>query len=372
MKNKKILFVISLVEQSLAFEWFFRELTKSGTHYQIVFLHPHEPALAKFCKTLNVPVKWIRYRNKFDAPLAFIRIWKLIFKEKITLLHAHLFDACLIALPVAKLAGIRHRIHTRHHASQHHLYNPHAVKYDRFINHQSTHIIAISEGIKKILIEKENVAAEKVTVVHHGFDLNYFENVNSERVNVLKKKYSLANSYPVIGVISRWTHWKGIQFIIPAFKIIIEKYPSAVLLLANAKGEYVNEIESMLKVLPTNSYRQIIFEEDTPALYHLMNVFVHVPIDDHSEAFGQVYVEALAAGIPSVFTLSGIANEFIRDHFNALTVPYQNSTAIAEAIIKILNEDQLKNDLTANGKKDVAQLFDCRMMVAKMNDIYER
>ena len=372
MKTQRILFVISLVDRSLAFEWFFRELKISGANFRVVFLHPHQPALAAFCKSLNIPTQWIRYRSKFDIPHTFFRLWWLMISNRINLLHAHLFDASFVAIIASRFAGVRKRIHTRHHASQHHQYNPHAVKYDRFINKQSTHIIAISEGIKKILVEKENVSPDNITIVHHGFDLNYFEKVTEARVLSLKIKYSLQNSYPIIGVISRWTHWKGIQFIIPAFKSLLQEYPSAVLLLANAMGEYEREIETLLQEIPNNSYRKISFEADTPALYHLMNVFVHVPIDDHSEAFGQVYVEALAAGIPSVFTLSGIANEFIEDRKNALAVSYQNTAAIKNAMAEILSNHQLRNNLIPNGKKDVAKLFDIHLMVDKTKKIYER
>ncbi len=44
---------------------------------------------------------------------------------------------------------------------------------------------------------------------------------------------------------------------------------------------------------------------------------MHVTIGKHYEAFGQIYVEALAAGIPSVFTLTGIAPEIIEHEHNA-------------------------------------------------------
>jgi len=372
VKIQRLLIVISLVDRSLAFEWFFRELSKTKIVFQVVFLHPHEPALAKFCKSLSIPVHYIHYQDKKNAPIAFFKIFWLMIINRINIVHAHLFDASLIAIAASRLAGIQKRINTRHHASQHHIYNPHAVKFDRFINQHSTHIIAISEGIKQILIEKEGVATNKITVVHHGFDLNYFEQISMERLNTLKEKYLLGAAQPIIGVIARWTHWKGIQFIIPAFKELLQHHPSAILLLANATGEYVAEIETLLTQIPNERYRKISFEADTPALYHLMNVFVHVPIDDHSEAFGQVYVEALAAGIPCVFTLSGIANTFISDYRNALIVPYQNITTITQAINKILNDERLKNKLVETGKGDVANLFDIALMIQKTQRVYEQ
>ncbi len=371
MENRKILFVISLVESSLAFEWFFRELSKTEIQFEIVFLNAKEPGIAKYCRRLNIKVYCFKYSGKKDFPLCFIRLCWLLFSKRIKTVHAHLFDASLMAIMAAKIGGVPNRIHTRHHASQHHLYNQHAVKYDHLINKHSTHIVAISEGIKNILLENEKVPAQKITVVHHGFDLNYFEEVNVERINYLKKKYDLGNANPTVGVISRWTHWKGIQYIIPAFRKLRQEFPLAILLLANAKGEYEKEIEELLTSLPFDSYRKIVFEVDTPALYHLMDVFVHVPIDDHSEAFGQVYVEALAAGVPSVFTLSGIANEFVYNRANAIVVPYQNAAAITSAISEILSNSNLKQSLIANGKKDVAVHFDIIKMINKMKTIYE-
>lgn len=372
LKTKKLLFVISLVEQSLAFEWFFRELVQTKTEFEVAFLHPQQPALARYCESLNIPVHFIRYKNKSGIPAALIKLWWLMVSRRIHIVHAHLFDASLIALAAAWVARIRQRIHTRHHASQHHMYNPHAIKYDRFINQLSTHIVAISENIKNILVVKEHVPPAKITVVQHGFDLKYFENVGAERVLALSKKYAMEGSNSVIGVVSRFTHWKGIQYIIPAFAALLEQFPTAVLLLANAKGDYEKEIEMLLNSLPKESYRKIIFEPDTPALYHLMNVFVHVPVDEHSEAFGQVYVEALAAGIPSVFTLSGIASEFVHDRKQALIVPYHQSGAITHAIIEILSNLQLNQDLVMSGKKEVAKFFDIQQMVDKMKKIYEQ
>ena len=372
MKDKKIVFVISLVERSLAFEWFFSELIKTLPDIEIIFLNPVKPPLAIYCESVSIKTHWIGYDGKRNFFSSLIKVWKIIINKRIDIVHCHLFDASLIGIIAARLAGIKRRIHTRHHASQHHLYNPHAVKYDRLINRNSSHIVAISEGIKKILIEKENVEVQKISVVHHGFNLSYFENVNVDRINKLKEKYNLKNVFPVIGVISRWTHWKGIQYILPAFKKLREKYADAVLLLANAKGEYSNEIKNLLSDFTSSEFRAIEFENDIPALYHSMNVFVHTPIDDHSEAFGQVYVEALAAGVPSVFTLSGVANEFIRDHYNALVVPWRDADAIEKAIREILADETLAKKINENGKRSVTEHFDISAMVEKMKAVYER
>ena len=71
------------------------------------------------------------------------------------------------------------------------------------------------------------------------------------------------------------------------------------------------------------------------------------------EAFGQTYIEALASGVPSIFTLSGVANEFIINERNAMVVSYQNSIDVYEKLIRLLGDISLRNQLVKNGRDDV-------------------
>ena len=268
----------------------------------------------------------------------------------------------------ARLAGVKKRIYSRHHGSYHHEYFPSAIKYDRFINFLSTDVVAISENVKNILID-EGVAPEKIHLIHHGFDLDAFRNVTAEKINQMKAKYLPAPGYPVFGVISRYIEWKGIQFIIPAFKKILEAYPQAHLILANARGHYEKQIKKLLKEIPQQNYTEIAFEDDLFTLYKLFDVYVHAPVNKNIEAFGQTYVEALAAGIPSVFTLSGVAKEFIVNRKNALVVDFQNSNAIYNATMELLKDESLRNILIQNGQQSV-QSFALDVFIKKLEELY--
>jgi len=81
-----------------------------------------------------------------------------------------------------------------------------------------------------------------------------FSNINNEDIELIKTKYNFEGYNPVIGVISRFTEWKGVQYIIPAFKLLLDEYPHAKLVLANATGDYENEINNLLMQLPADSY----------------------------------------------------------------------------------------------------------------------
>ena len=368
--NINVTYILSDINKAIAFEWIEQSLRDSSFKLSFILLNQGESQLENYLKAQQVPVYRIPYRGKKDALKAIRDIRKILKQEQTQVVHTHLFDASMFGLLAAKLSKVPRRIYTRHHGTLHHEFFPRAVYYDRLIHSMATHIVAISGVVKQVLIEREKVKASKITLIPHGFDLQGFDKVNPEKVTQLKNQYHTQGKHPVIGVIARQTFWKGIQHIIPAFARLLEQYPNAHLVLANAKGDYKAEIDALLGKLPQNSYTEIVFEQDIYHLYQLFDVYVHTPVNADLEAFGQTYVEALAASVPSVFSLSGIAPEFIKNEKNALVVPFQDSEAIYQQIIQLLQNPTMAQQLTAQGKKDVQESFGLKKMIERLKVIY--
>lgn len=371
MKKTKLIYIISGIDYALGFDWLEQHLDKTKLEVYFVFLNVKPPELHPLFLSRGGVSYFIQVRSKKDYPAAFYKLFRLIRSIKPDIVHCHLFDACLLGLSAAKLAGVKKRIYTRHHSTYHFDYHPRMVKIDQLINTMATGIAAITDNVADVLINREGVAPRKVFIVHHGFDLEKFVYPVEERVNLLKVKYNKGNKKPVIGVISRFTEWKGIQYIIPAFQELLSVYPDALLFLANAKGDMKVTLDAMLSELPDGSYQTIEFERDLFSLYQIFDIFVHVPVDAQAEAFGQTYVEALAAGVPSVFTLSGIAREFVVDGVNAVVVPYKDSHSIYKAIVKILTDENFKKSLRETGRKKVLENFPLEKMMNALYKMYE-
>ncbi|MBI2258842.1 MAG: glycosyltransferase family 4 protein [Flavobacteriia bacterium] len=367
----KVTYILSFVDKSIAFEWINKYIDKNKIELSFVLLNNKNTYIEEYLKSNNIVFSRVNYSGKKDIPKAVIKCIKFYRENKTEVVHAHLFDACIVGLFAAKLVGIKKRIHTRHNATIHHVYHPKAVKYDKLINFLSTKIVAISKNVKDILIELEGVNPKKIILIHHGFKLDDFENIHEIRILDLAKKYGIdLNNKPIIGVISRYIHWKGVQYTIRAFDILKKSFPQAHLILANADGPYKSQIKVELENLHNDSYTEIVFENDLFALYKLFDVFVHVPIDKKAEAFGQTYVESLASGIPSVFTNSGIASDFIINEENALIVPFEDTNEIYKSIVKILTNNDLRDKIIINGKKDISEMFSIEKMVLQLEKLY--
>ncbi len=366
---KKVTYIISNIDRALAFEWIALHLDRKKIELSFILLNASQSYLQDFLEHQKIPVLHIPYHGKKDIPKSVIKIYSFLKKNKIDAVHTHFLDANLVGLFAAKLANIKQRIHTRHHGSEHHVFAPKGVKYDKFVNRLSTDIVVISQNVASILTEKENVKKEKMHLINHGFDFSLFQHHDKQNILDLKSKYNISTQTPVIGIISRYTKGKGIQYIIPAFKKLLNKYPNALLILANANGDYQNEIRNLLKEIPAINYLEIPFEKEIHTLYQLFDIFVHVPINAHYESFGQIYIEALVSKVPSIFTLSGVAVEFIKHQENAWVVDFENSEQIEQGFIELLTNTSTKNKLIENGTKS-CERFELEPFIEKLNHLY--
>lgn len=369
MTRKKIMYVVSNIQHAIAFEWIAKALSDTDV-FMLVMLNPAPGPLENKLKRMGIDVLSIHYRGKRDLFSALRILIKLFFREKPDVVHTHLFDASLAGLAAAWLARVPTRIYTRHTSTFHHEYAPGGVKYDRFCNVLSTHIVSISQATDYALLTLEGVDKRKVVRIPHGFVFEDFADHGPAKAEGVRVKWGIPEATPRVGVVARHIEWKGIQYIIPAFREFLKKHPDAVLILVNATGPYHEDIMRLLSDIPKKSYCLIPFEEDMSSMFRLFDMYVHVPVDRYCEAFGQTYIEALACGIPSIFTRSGIAEEFVVHNTHALVVDYRNADGIEKAMEQLSLDEELRDRVAKTGRDYVTTHFGFQSMFDKLMALY--
>ena len=319
--------------------------------------------LEKEIKNLGIRVYHIPFSGKKDYIKAWFKCYRLLRSTGPDIVHCHLFDANIIGLSAAKAAGIKKRIHTRHHGDLHHVSFPRGVWLDRLVNSLSTDVVAPSEVAKKVLVEMDKIEPSKVKVIHHGFDFREFQNIAPDRVLNLRMKYNIPECVgPVVGIIARWTEWKGVHIAIKTFFEFRKNYSNALLILANAHGDYEKSISELLNQLPDESYRVIRFEKDIAALYRLFDIYIHVPIRETAEAFGQTYIESLALGLKCIFTKSGVLLEFL-DTNGFYKVRYEDVTDLYEKLVIVDKAENNSNNFDLRN-------FELDKYLKKLQELY--
>ncbi len=335
MEKIKIAYIISHIDQALEFQWVGEQLSKEHFDLHFIFINKKESKLHNHFISNGFKSSEYIYTRKLDLLKLIFSIRKELKRKKIDIVHCHLFEASLVGLIAAFLSGIKKRIYTRHHSTYHRDYAPKAVKFDKFINKIASKIVSISPVVTKVLVELENVPSKKIIQIEHGLNLEQFSPSTSSDIERIKSKYNLQNCETIIGVISRFEKWKGVEYIFDAFSQFIKQHPTAKIVFANSSGgDNHSEIMRLIHQLPADSYVLVAFESEINTLYDCFDIFVHTPIDELSEAFGQIYIEALFKKIPTIATQSGIGCELLTAAYPYL-VNYKDSDAIFEKLEQI-------------------------------------
>ena len=365
----KVVYIISDIDKAVFFEHTATRLRESGLDVAFVLINSKPSELSVFLELNGFTVYYLEVKKLLFSWKQMIACYKILKAEKPQAVHCHLGTANFLGLVSSYLAGVQIRIYTRH-AGQPLTFSRKEAMLDRFQNHLATRIVAITETIKELLLS-EGVNEKKITIIHHGFDLMRMMTPDTDEVIRIKAQYNSENKYPVVGVIARWMKWKGIHFIIPAFERLLKEYPNAKLCLFNAStnADYSGKIAETLKTLPEGSYQIVPFEKNIYDLYNLFDMYVHTPVNPYCEAFGQTYVEALAAGVPSIFTLSGVAREFITED-NAYIVNFENSDEIYDKMKAILSKEKDPKILKKNGREVVLKIFSLDQYISNLLSIY--
>ncbi len=148
---------------------------------------------------------------------------------------------------------------------------------------------------------------------------------------------------------------KDYSTLIKAFRFLADKYSQLVLYQVGA-DKY---IKSAMLHLPAEVKNKIILEGQRPhdyliELYHLADVVV---LSSTSESFGKVLIEANACAKPVVSTATTGAQEIIQDGYNGFLVPVKNSQALAQQVIKLLDQSQLARQMGEHGRQLVQEKY---------------
>jgi glycosyltransferase involved in cell wall biosynthesis len=331
-----ITYIISDINKAVFFEHTALLMRARGVELSWILINSKDSELAYFLEIHHFQVAYLKASSPLRSFAAIKSCKKILNQWNIDVVHCHLGTANWVGLWAGLWAGVSKRIFTRHAGKSLEWQYKEAI-IDQIQNRLATDIVSISLNIHELLIA-QGVSEHKIHLIHHGFDLERMKNHDENEVARIKSFYNPQSKYPIVGVVARWLELKGIQYIIPAFEKLLEDYPNAKLCLFNAsnRAEYAHVLKPILKNLPIGSYEYIGFESNVYDLYSLFDIYVHTPVDPYCEAFGQTYVEALAAGVPSIFTLSGVAREFVAEEPLAHIVPFRDSEAIYEAMKKQL------------------------------------
>ena len=240
------------------------------------------------------------------------------------------------------------------------------------------HIIAVSHFIKREIIGT-GYNHRNITVIHHGIDQNIYSPKADARP--VFKKYPILQGKKMIFHPARMGLAKGCDVSIKALRIIKERFPDVVLVLAGTK-HIIDWAQSQQKDIAymVNLVKFLGLEDnvlidafplvDMPKLYAASSVCVYP--SSVSEPFGLTMLEALSSAKPMVVTETGGMPEIIKDGINGYIIPVKDFESLASRIIQLLTSKDLRERLGYTGRQMVEQQYTKEIVTENTLRLYKK
>lgn len=297
------------------------------------------------------------------------RLYQKMQQVKPALIHAH-FGVCgALALPVAKILKVP-LVVTYHgldatmcddYARRNSLSTRIYLQRREALKHEARLFIAVSNFVKDKLIE-QGFPPEKIVVHYIGVDTTLFQPVPA------------VQRQPVVLFVGRLVEKKGCEYLIHAMNQVQAVNPEVELVVI---GDGV--LRSQMEQLAQQKLRRYRFlgmqpPETVRAWMNQSQVFCVPSITattGDSEAFGLVFAEAQAMGLPIVSFASGGIPEAVLHDQTGFLVPERDSQGLATYILRLLQEPLLWQRFSVNGQQRVRTHFDLRKQTQALESIYQ-
>lgn len=303
----------------------------------------------------DIPIFFLNLRWAFH-PFTILRLSRLFTSFKPDIIHTHLRAIRYVLIP-SLLTKVPVHIHTIHNLA----------KQDTSFFYRPLNKIAFKYlGVKTVSISRE--VARTVKDVYGIDSIVIYNGIPTQEYACRKEEESKDDVISLINV-GKFKKAKNHFLLIESFAIALEKEPKLRLVLVG-DGSLRRRVEERVKQLGLSG--KVVFlgwREDVSSVLNNSDIFV---LSSAWEGFGMVLVEAMAAGKPVVATKVGGVPEVVEEGLAGILVPPQDPVALAEAILTLAENKDLRKIMGQKGEEIAKKKFDILLIAPQYEELYER
>ncbi len=221
---------------------------------------------------------------------------------------------------------------------------------------QAKAVVAVTNSLKKAALEI--APDQQIDVIPNGVDTDLFKPLNAESAD--------RPSFRLICV-SRLIERKGIEDILSA----LAELPSEdIKLSVVGSGHYEKRLKQRCSELALNSvvdFKGFCPREDLPSLYAQSDAFI---LTSRSEAFGNVFAEAMSCGMPIIGTKVGGIPDLVSED-NGILVEPGNIAAIKDAISRLKASRPLCINMAIANREKIERSYQWSKIAEQFLNLYE-
>jgi colanic acid/amylovoran biosynthesis glycosyltransferase len=231
------------------------------------------------------------------------------------------------------------------------------------------------DAVKLVLVRSESLRRE---VIHLGCDEKKIE---VQRTGIPLDEFPFRErSFPQNGEwrfvqACRLIEKKGLPVTLRAFASFLKKHPDATLTIAG-EGPLLGQLQGLaceLKIDNRVSFTGFISQDQLRDIFYASHIFLHpseTGRDGNQEGIPNSLLEAMASGLPVFATQHGGIPEAIEHGVSGVLVPEHNDQELGRALLSVVQDPGFLSRIARSGAEVVAQEFDQRIQVRRLEDVY--
>ena len=230
-------------------------------------------------------------------------------------------------------------------------------------------IIVVTSKLKQILIREYNVSENKIEVLENGANVDLFRPMERNRVI---SKLRISEQFRYVCFVGNFATWQGLEYLIKSVPHVLKECPDARFLLVG-DGDLKERLESMVKDIGVSD--KVIFTgmvpyQDVPYYINASDVCVVPKLPLKSGYSPLKLCEYLACEKPVIASrLNGF--EILEEHQMGLLVPPEDEVALAQAIVRMLKDYSLREEMGKNGRQYVVKYRSWENVARKTLQVFE-
>jgi len=309
----------------------------------------------------GIPVTILPIRWHLDPALP-AALDGLLRREPFDVLHAHLPHGEVYGEMAMRAFPARAFVISRHNDDRFRRWLPLRLVFAPSLR-RAGRIIAISQAVRRFLIEVEKADAGKIEVVLYGIDAD--ARARAGRPGRFRREIG-ARTEPIVGYVGRLTRQKGVDVLLRAFAGVEKRIPDARLVLAG-DGPDRPALEELARSL---GLRRVMFLGWRQDITDIMADVSLLAVPSRWEGFGLVALEAMALGKPVVAARVSALPEIVMPEETGLLVSSGSAAELAEALLSLLLDPSRAGRMGRAGIARVKAEFPVGKMAARTAEIY--
>ena len=242
-----------------------------------------------------------------------------------------------------------------------------------FIIKKADAIIAVTPGIKNYLID-HGVDKTKIWVIKNGANTELFKPIEDSNVlKELKNGLHINNDEKVVLFVGYLAPWQGVEYLLRAAPLIIKENSKTKFVIVG-NGALRVKLESLSKELGIGQnvlFTGAIHYDKVPLYLNISDVCIVLKRKMRSGYSPLKLYEYMACGKPVIATNTE-GFEILEQYNAGILVNPEDSEELSNAIVELLQNKQLREQMGANGRKLVVREHSWENIAKKTAEVFRK